>query len=165
MDIKNIQVFHFALSLSRKIFWLILWFMWDKLGWLNWFWQFFSEGLSYFNFKGFSYSSAWFCSVCEGRTSFCTGLTSRELCRFLLMFSINFASLSVLLLFPQLITFFIFMHIFDAILSRIDEVLSINPSANMFVFGDFNVHHKDWLTYSGGTDRLGELWKWPYSDG
>ena len=27
----------------------------------------------------------------------------------------------------------------------------------MFVFGDFNVHHKDWLTYSGGTDRLGEL--------
>ena len=27
----------------------------------------------------------------------------------------------------------------------------------MFVFGDFNVHCTDWLTYSGGTDRLGEL--------
>ena len=27
----------------------------------------------------------------------------------------------------------------------------------MFVFGDFNVRHKDWLTYSGGTDRPGEL--------
>ena len=27
----------------------------------------------------------------------------------------------------------------------------------MFVFGDFNVHHKDWLTYSDGTDRPGEL--------
>ena len=27
----------------------------------------------------------------------------------------------------------------------------------MFVFGDFNVHHKDRLTYSGGTDRPGEL--------
>ena len=27
----------------------------------------------------------------------------------------------------------------------------------MFVFGDFNVHHKDWLTYSGGTDISGEL--------
>ena len=27
----------------------------------------------------------------------------------------------------------------------------------MFVFGDFNVHHKDWLTYSGGNDRPGEL--------
>ena len=23
--------------------------------------------------------------------------------------------------------------------------------------GDFNVHHKDWLTNSGGTDRPGEL--------
>ena len=43
------------------------------------------------------------------------------------------------------------------ILSNIDEALSINPSANVFVFGDFNVHHKDWLTYSGGTDRPGEL--------
>ena len=48
--------------------------------------------------------------------------------------------------------------VFDSISSNIDEVLSINPSANVFVFGDFNVHHKDWLTYSGGTDRSGELW-------
>ena len=47
--------------------------------------------------------------------------------------------------------------VFDSISSNIDEVLSINPSANKFVFGDFNVHHKDWLTYSGGTDRPGEL--------
>ena len=47
--------------------------------------------------------------------------------------------------------------VFDSILSNIDEVLSINASANVFVFGDFNVHHKDWLTYSGGTDRPGEL--------
>ena len=41
--------------------------------------------------------------------------------------------------------------------ANIDEVLSINPSANVFVFGDFNIHHKDWLTYSGGTDWPGEL--------
>ena len=27
----------------------------------------------------------------------------------------------------------------------------------MFVFGDCNVHHKDWLNYSGGTDRPGDL--------
>ena len=47
--------------------------------------------------------------------------------------------------------------VFDSISSNIDEVLSINPSANVFVFGDFNVHHKDWLTYSGETDRPGEL--------
>ena len=47
--------------------------------------------------------------------------------------------------------------VFDSISFNIDELLSINPSANAFVFGDFNVHHKDWLTYSSGTDRLGEL--------
>ena len=47
--------------------------------------------------------------------------------------------------------------VFDSISSNIDEVLSINPSANVFVFGDFNIHHKDWLTYSDGTDRPGEL--------
>ena len=33
--------------------------------------------------------------------------------------------------------------VFDSISSKIDEVLSINPSANDFVFGDFNIHHKD----------------------
>ena len=27
----------------------------------------------------------------------------------------------------------------------------------MFVFGDFNIHHKDWLTYYGGNDRPDEL--------
>ena len=43
---------------------------------------------------------------------------------------------------------------FDSISCNKDEVLSINPSASVFVFGDFNAHHKDWLTYSGGTDRL-----------
>ena len=47
--------------------------------------------------------------------------------------------------------------VFDSVSSNIDEVLLINPSANVFVFGDFNVHHKDWLTYSGGTDQPGEL--------
>ena len=40
--------------------------------------------------------------------------------------------------------------VFDSISSNIDEVLSINPSANLSVFGHFIVHHKDWLTYSGG---------------
>ena len=43
--------------------------------------------------------------------------------------------------------------VFDSISSNIDEVFSINPSANVFVFGDFNVHDKDCLTYSDGTDR------------
>ena len=47
--------------------------------------------------------------------------------------------------------------VFDIISSNIEEVGSINPSANVFVFGDFIVHHKDWLTYSVWTDRSGEL--------
>ena len=47
--------------------------------------------------------------------------------------------------------------IFDSISSNTDEVLSINPSANVFVFRGFNVHHKDWLTYYGGTERPGGL--------
>ena len=47
--------------------------------------------------------------------------------------------------------------VFDAISSNIDEVLSINLSANVFVFRDFNVHCKDWLTYSSGTDRPGKF--------
>ena len=39
--------------------------------------------------------------------------------------------------------------IFDAFSSNINEVLSIKPSANVSVFGGFNVHHKDLLTYPG----------------
>ena len=43
--------------------------------------------------------------------------------------------------------------IFEAISSNIAEILSISPSANMVVFEGCNVHYKDWLTCSGGTDR------------
>ena len=46
---------------------------------------------------------------------------------------------------------------FDSVSSYIDGVLSSNLYANAFVFGDLNVHNKDWLTYSGGTDRSDEL--------
>ena len=47
--------------------------------------------------------------------------------------------------------------VFDSTSSKIDEVLSINPIACVFVFGDFNAHHNDWLTNSSGTHRPGEL--------
>ena len=43
--------------------------------------------------------------------------------------------------------------VFDGTSSSIHDVLSINPSTNVFVFGDFNDHHKDWLTYSCKADR------------
>ena len=64
------------------------------------------------------------------------------------------------------VSYFLFLYrspssalctVFDSISSNIDEVLSMDPSANVFVSGDFNVHHKNWLTYSSGTDRPGEL--------
>ena len=47
--------------------------------------------------------------------------------------------------------------VFNTVSCNIDEVLLINPFANVFVFGDLNIHHDDLLTYSGATDRPGEL--------
>ena len=45
--------------------------------------------------------------------------------------------------------------VFGAVSSNIGgEILLMNPCANVFVFGEFNIHHKSWLTYSGETDRL-----------
>ena len=66
----------------------------------------------------------------------------------------------------QSVSYFFFLYrspssalctVFDSTSFNMDEVLSINPFANVFVFADFNVHHKNWLTYSGGTDQPGEL--------
>ena len=45
--------------------------------------------------------------------------------------------------------------VFDSISFNLDAVLSIDLSA-LFVFGDFNVHHKYWPTF-GRIDRPGEL--------
>ena len=84
------------------------------------------------------------------------GLISTKLCRFLLMFSTGFTSLC-LTSFSSIDHLSSLCTAFDSISSNIAEVLSINPSANVFAFGDFNVHHKDWLSYSGGTDRSGKL--------
>ena len=145
--------------------WVFLWIklslhfcsMWDRLGWLNWFWKFLYEGLSSFNVKRFYYSYAWCWSLCERRDSFCTGLflgnsVDSSLCFWL-------ASL-------HSVSYFFFLYwstssllctVFDSISSKIDEVLSINPSGNVFVLGGFNVHHKDWVIYSGGNDRPGEF--------
>ena len=107
-------------GLRSKICWLWI-FPWIKLSWHycsmrgksggpNWFCLFLCEGLSSFHPRGFYYSYAWSHSFREWRTSFCTGLISRKLCGFLLMFLTRFTSLSVLLLFPLSITFFIFMR-------------------------------------------------------
>ena len=76
------------ISLNVNLFFLInfSWHscsVWDKLWRLNWLWQFLCEGLSSIKLKGFRYSYAYSCTLCEGRISFCTKLIFRKLCRFL----------------------------------------------------------------------------------
>ena len=73
------------------------------------------------------------------------------------MFSTRLTSLSALLFSLHQSPSLSLCMVFDSVSSNIDEVLSINLSANVFVFGDFNANHEDWPTYSGGTDRPGEL--------
>ena len=113
------------------------------------------EGLSSFNPKRLYHSYAWSYSLCERTASFCIGLISRKLCRLCfwlaLLHSVSYFFFLYRSPFSSLCT------VFDSILSNLDEVLSINPSANVFVFGDFNAHHKDRLSFSGGTDRPGKL--------
>ena len=70
------------------------------------------------------------------------------------MFSTGFTTVTVLRLFPYQVSSLFLCRVFYSISSNIDEVLSINPSANVFVFVDFNVHHEDWLTHFARTDRL-----------
>ena len=64
------------------------------------------------------------------------------------MFSIGFTSFSGLLSLSSIGHLLRLYGVFYAISSNMDEVLSISSSANIFIFGDFNVHHKDWLVYS-----------------
>ena len=120
----------------------------DKLGRLNWFWQFLCDGLPSFNPKRFYYSYYSYLA----RDLFLENSTDSYSC-------FRLASL-------HSVSYFFFLYqspslslctVFNSISSNIDEVLSMNPSANVFVFEDYNVHHKDWLNYSGGTDRAGKL--------
>ena len=71
------------------------------------------------------------------------------------MFSTGFISVSCFFFLYRLLSSSL-CKVFDSTSSNIDEVPSINPSA-VFVVGDSNVHHNNWLTYSGGTDQLGKL--------
>ena len=102
-------------------------------------------GVIFLYLRWFCYSYAWSCNLWK-------------LWRFLFMFPTAFL---------HLLSWFIFLYQspssslcndFHAISSKINKVLSISRSANVFVFGDFNkVYHKDWLTYSCGTGRPNEL--------
>ena len=85
--------------------------MWDKTGWLNWFWQFFCEGLS--SFKDSITHMHDLAVYVKEEPPFAQDLLSLEnSADSCLCFRLAFTSLSVLLRFPLSITFFIFMHSF-----------------------------------------------------
>ena len=130
--------------------------VWDKLGCLNWFWQFLWGRLSSFNQKKFYNLYVWSCTYVKEGLSFAWGVSLENSVDLYLCF---------LLALLHWVSYFFLLYqlpssslctVFYSISSNVDEVLSVNPSA-VFVFGDFNVHHKDWLTYSGEIDRPGEL--------
>ena len=76
---------------------------------------------------------------------------------FLTGFTSQAASLSVLFFFLYPSPSLSLCTVFDSASFNIDEVLSINSSANVFVFGNFNNYHKEWLTHAGQIDWPGEL--------
>ena len=45
--------------------------------------------------------------------------------------------------------------VLNSIAEQIDNILTHHPSANICVFGDFNVHHVQWLVHSNHTDNVG----------
>ena len=127
---------------------------WDKRGWLNWFRQFLYEELSSFNLKKDSITHMHGLALyLKERLPFARETSLKNsvdsyLCFWLaLLHSVSY--FFFLFWSPSLLC-----TVFDSISSNIDEVLSINRSANVFVSGDFNVHHKDCVTYSGGLIEL-----------
>ena len=96
-------------------------------------------------------------AICvKEKLPFAWELSLEKLCRLLRMFLTGFTLLIVLLFFPLFPLFLLsssLCMVFNVISSNIDGFFSINPSANVFVFGDFNVYHRFWLAHCGETDR------------
>ena len=113
--------------------------MWNKLTWLNWFWQFLCKGLSFFNPKGFCWTHMHVLAVYV-KEGFLLNrdLSLEKSANFYLYFRLVYFT-NFIFLYDYLLHFY---AVFDSILSNID-VLSINPFTNAFVFGEFNVHHQD----------------------
>ena len=132
---------HNSLSLALQIFetfnlefcwlWIFPWIklswhsscIWDKPGWLNWFWPFLCEGVSSLNLKGFYYSYAW-SSNSEGLL-FAQDLSLENSANFCLCFWLALYQ-SVSYFFPPWITLFVFLHGFWF-------CFMINHFANVFV--------------------------------
>ena len=99
----------------------------------------------------FCNSYAWSCNFCEGWTSFLARYFTRNIkCAPGLLYFIWWRFSSFISRHPLRASFL-------TVSANIDKALSVHPSAKIFACGDFSVHHKDWLTYLGVTDRLSEL--------
>ena len=110
--------------------------MWDKLGCLNWFWQFLSNSLSFFNPEGFYYSYAWFAAYVKEVLPFARDLPLKNSADFYLCFRLALLHSVPLFFFLYWLPSSSLCSVFDSVSCNIDEVHSINLSANVFVFGD-----------------------------
>ena len=123
--------------------------VWKKLGLLNWFWQFFCNGYLSLTWKDYiTHMHGLAVHIKEGLL-FAWDLSLEN--------SMDCYWCFWLALLDSLSCLSIDHRLCDSVSSNIDEILLTNPSANVLVFGDFNIHHKDWLTYSSGTDKPSEL--------
>ena len=126
---------YFRFSFQYCWIWIFLWFkcswhscsMWEKLEWLNRFWQFLCEGLSSFDSEGFCYSREWSSSFCEGGISTCMRSISIKVWGL-------FTSFRLALL--HSVSYFFFLYWSPSVLceafyivsSNIENVLSIDQS-------------------------------------
>ena len=150
---------------SLKFYWMWI-FPWIKLSWhSSSMWDKLGESIDSGNFSATSYLYIiWKDSITH---MYGLAVYVNEGFPFAWYLSLENSYLCFRLAWLHLVSYFFFLYwspslslctIFWFYSSYIDDVLSINPPANVFVFGDFNVHHKNWLTYSDGTDRAGELY-------
>ena len=116
--------------------------MWDKFEWLNWFCNLSVRGyLPLIRKDSITHMHSLPVYVREG-LPFARDLSLENSEDSYLFFQLA-------LLYSAFYFFFVYRSpsllcmFFDSISSNIDEVLLINPSANVFVLGDFKVHHKD----------------------
>ena len=79
-------------------------------------------------------------------------LSEYEDCRFEFLPFVAHLEKSILLLFFLYRSPSATSEVFEVISDKIDSLLAKYPSAQVAVFGDFNVHNTEWLTFSRTTD-------------
>ena len=105
--------------------------------------------LSFFSFEGFCYSYAWSWNLCEGKLLFVQDLSLENsehsyLCLWV-------ASL------PRM-TYFFYWSLYSSLCMKFFWWI---PLLIYFVFGNFSINQKKWLTWPGGADKLQAiLLKW-----